>query len=247
MTHHVFQAVGITKKYRKVFALKDLDLDLIPGKVTVLLGPNGAGKTTLMKLALGALKQNKGKMRIFGMDPLKQPREVRQAIGYVPSVPDVYDWMTLKDLFKFLRPQYPTWNDEYAQALIQSLCVPQERSFKTMSRGQAMKAMLVTALAPEPKLLLLDEPFSGLDPLAREEVLRGVLGQIREEGRTVFCATHDLDVASRLADRIAILSFGRLKAEGTVEEVLDSPNPTRIPDRILDLLRETVEMEGAAC
>lgn len=106
-----------------------------------------------------------------------------------------------------------------------------------------MKAMLVTALAPEPEFLLLDEPFSGLDPLAREEVLRGVLSQFKREKRTVFCATHDLDVAARLADRVAVVARGRLRKEGTLEEVLGSEMPTRIPERILDLVREVVEAE----
>ena len=109
-----------------------------------------------------------------------------------------------------------------------------------------MKAMLVAALAPKPPLLLLDEPFAGLDPLAREEVLRGVIAQIRREGRTVLCATHDLQVASRLADRVVVLAGGRLKTEGTLEEVLGCAEPTRVPDRILDMLREVVEEEGVA-
>jgi ABC-type multidrug transport system ATPase subunit len=110
-----------------------------------------------------------------------------------------------------------------------------------------MKAMLVAALAPEPNLLLLDEPFAGLDPLAREEVLRGVLGQIRSEGRTVLCATHDLDVASRLADRIALIAQGQLREEGTLEEILGTESPTRIPDRILERIREVVAAAGEVC
>ena len=247
MMEHVFQAQGVTKRYRKIYALNDFNFDLEPGAITVLLGPNGAGKTTLMRMALGTLTPNKGAMRILGMDPLKQPKQVRQRTGYVPSIPDAYDWMTLKDLFRFLRPQYPTWNDDYAREVINSLSIPRNIPFKAMSRGQAMKAMLVAALAPEPELLLLDEPFAGLDPLAREEVLRGVLGQIREENRTVLCATHDLDVASRLADRIAVISQGRLKKEGTVEDVLGCMQPARIPDRILDLIRDVVDAEEAIC
>jgi len=247
MMDHPFEARGIDKRFRKAYALKNFTLDLAPGVVTVLLGPNGAGKTTLMRLALGTLKQNSGTMKIFGMDPLKEPAKVRQAVGYVPSIPDVYDWMTLKDLFRFLRPQYPTWDAYYAKEIIDALAIPFNKSFKAMSRGQAMKAMLVAALAPKPKLLLLDEPFSGLDPLAREEVLRGILGKIRDEGRTVFCATHDLDIASRLADRLVIILQGELKEEGLLEDVLGCKTPSRIPERILELFRETVEQEEVLC
>jgi ABC-2 type transport system ATP-binding protein len=243
MSGEVFVAKGITKKFGKTRALDNLTMRLEPGVVTVLLGPNGSGKTTLMRMALGTLKPNAGTLHVMGMDPLKQPKEVRQSVGYVPTIPDVYGWMTLKELFRFLRPQYPTWNDDYANEIIDLLSVPRDTKFKAMSRGQGMKAMLVAALAPEPELLLLDEPFSGLDPLAREEVLRGVLSQIRMEGRTIFCATHDLDVAARLADRVAVIARGRLRKEGTLDEVLGSEMPARIPERILDLVREVVETE----
>jgi len=238
MSDTILETKELDKRYKRVMALRNVSLNLAKGKVTVLLGPNGAGKTTLIRLAMGTLKPEYGKIRLFGLNPLKKPRQVRQKIGYVPTIPDAYDWMTLTALFKFLRPQYPTWDDEYALKAIEQLSIPTKTTFKNMSRGQGMKAMLVTALAPKPPLLLLDEPFAGLDPLAREEVLRGVIGQIREEGRTVLCATHDLQVASRLADRLIVLANGKLKTEGTVEEVLGCKEPTKVPDRILEMLRE---------
>jgi len=247
MMKSVFQAKGIVKNYRRVKALNNLELSLEPGAVTVLLGPNGAGKTTLMRMALGTLKPNRGTLSVLGLNPFKKPVEVRREVGYVPSIPDVYGWMSMKDLFKFLKPQYPTWNQAYALDVARSLAVPMDRPFKTLSLGQAMKGMLTAALAPEPELLLLDEPFSSLDPLAREEVLRGVLSHLRSEGRTVFCATHDLDVAARLADRVAVINQGRIRKEGPLEEVLGMVKPNRIPEGLMDLLRETSEEHEEVC
>ena len=105
-----------------------------------------------------------------------------------------------------------------------------------MSRGEGMKAMLVAALAPEPDLLLLDEPFAGLDAIAREEVLRGVIGALKDGERTVLCTTHDLDVAARIADDVALLAHGKIAAHGPLDEVLNSERGA--PERMRDLLAE---------
>src|SRR5262249_6348272 len=137
----------------------------------------------------------------------------------VPAVPVAYAWMRGGAVFRFLRPQYPTWDCELADRLVAELRVPERARFKSMSRGEGMKAMLAAALAPRPKLLLLDEPFAGLDPLVREEVLRGVIGELRDGERTVLVATHDLDVVARVADHVAILAGGRIVRHGTLAEV----------------------------
>jgi ABC-2 type transport system ATP-binding protein len=188
--------------------------------VTALLGENGQGKTTLLKLALGVLAADGGTLSVAGFDPRKQPRPLRERVGYVPSQPDAYGWMTVRDLFRFLRPQYPTWDGAHADELVERLRVPDRTPFRSLSRGEGMKAMLAAALAPRPPLLLLDEPFAGLDPLVREEVLRGVIGELRGGRRTVLVATHDLDVVARIADRVAILAGGRITAHGTLAEIL---------------------------
>ena len=231
----MFRARGVTKSFGRKRVLDGLDLELAAGTVTALLGENGAGKSTLFKLALGVLKADAGSLVVAGFDPIGEPRALRRAVGYVPDKPDVYDWMTLRDLFRFLRPQYPTWDEQRAEALAQSLRIPTRTKFKSLSRGEGMKAMLAAALAPRPKLLLLDEPFAGLDPLVREEVLRGVLGELRGGDHTVLVATHDLDVVARIADRVAILADGRIaRHEPLAQEVGDAPAKLR------DALAETV-------
>ena len=220
----VFAARGVTKRFGKRRVLDGLDLELAPGQVTALLGENGAGKSTLIKLALGVLKADAGSLLVAGCDPLRQPKALRERIGFVPDVPDAYPWMTVRDLFRYLAPHWPSWDAALAESLVKSLRIPADTPFKSLSRGEGMKAMLAAALAPRPGLLLLDEPFAGLDPLVREEVLRSVIGELRDGERTVLVATHDLDVVARIADRVAILANGRIARHGTLSEVLGEKN-----------------------
>jgi ABC-2 type transport system ATP-binding protein len=245
-------AQGLKKRFGKRVVLAGVDLEVAPGLVTALLGENGQGKTTLMKLALGVLAPDGGTITVAGFDPLKQPRPLREQVGFVPAQPDAYGWMTVRDLFRFLAPQYPTWDRAYADALVVQLRIPEKTSFKAMSRGEGMKAMLAAALAPRPPLLLLDEPFAGLDPLVREEVLRGVIGELRGGERTVLLATHDLDVVARVADRVAILADGRITKHGTLAEVLDGERSVEgdaiasAPKKLRDALEAARASEAAA-
>ena len=215
---HAIAIRGLKRSFWKKTVLDGLDLTVPHGQTQVVLGRNGAGKSTLFKVLLGALKPHAGEVTVFGLDPIKQGHKLRERIGYVPTTPDAYRWMTYPDLCRFLSAYYPTWNPGRARDLAEQLDVPQRTALKSMSRGEGMKAMLAAALASDPELLLLDEPFAGLDPIVREEVLRGVIGHLKNERRTVLCTTHDLDVASRIADRVIYLEGGRIVKEADVEE-----------------------------
>ena len=142
----------------------------------------------------------------------------------------------MQDLTKFLRPMYPSWDQAECERIAERLRLPRTTPVKDMSRGEGMKLMLAVALAPRPELLLLDEPFAGLDPLVREEVLANVLVELAERECTVLCSTHDLDVAGRIADRVAVLASGRITGEGTFEELFGEPMPSRIPQKLHELL-----------
>jgi ABC-2 type transport system ATP-binding protein len=206
----ILDCKGLDVRFRKKRVLVDLDLQLADGATTVLLGGNGAGKSTLLRVLLGVLRPRAGTVRIFGKDPLRAHREVLQRIGYVPDVPDCPGWMTARDLFTFLRPQYSTWNDTLCARLAEELAVPMRTKFASMSRGQGMKAMLVAALAPEPQLLLLDEPFAGLDADASQRLVATLAGLPRSCTLVVFDHRRD---CLRCCDRVLVLAAGQLAPE----------------------------------
>jgi ABC-2 type transport system ATP-binding protein len=209
----------VSKRFGKKRVLDEASFELRAGDVTVLLGANGAGKSTLLRLAHGLLKPEGGRIAVCGLDPIRDGRKVRRSIGYVPDRPDAPPWMSARELFRFLAPQYPSWDAGAAGRMSERLRVPLDTPFRALSLGEATKAMLVAAMAHAPRLLLLDEPFSGLDAAAREELLRGFLSEVSLDGRTVLVTTHDLDVASRIADRIAVLANGRIERDGPIDEV----------------------------
>lgn len=210
----------VTFGYRRAPVLCDISLAVPAGQTTVLLGRNGAGKSTLLRLCLGLLRPRAGQVRVLGLDPVRDAFEVCTRVGYVPDRPDAWSWMRVPDLFRYLAVHQPRWDAGRAREWAARLEVSLDRPFRALSRGEGMKAMLVAALAPDPDLLLLDEPFGGLDPVARDEVVRALVGALGERRRTVLVSTHELDLAARLGDRVAILEDGQIREEGPLEALL---------------------------
>ncbi|MBK9386234.1 MAG: ABC transporter ATP-binding protein [Planctomycetes bacterium] len=237
----ILKAQGLELWRGKKAVLRGFDLELTPGAVTVLLGRNGGGKSSFLRACLGLLPWRRGTLEVLGLDPRRRQRQVLEQVGYVPDVPDAYEWMKARELMRFLAPHYPSWDAAEAERCLERFHVPHDVPLAGLSRGQGALLMLAAALAPKPKLLLLDEPFAGLDAVAREEVLRALIGALGEgEERSVLCTTHDLDVAARIADRIAWLEDGRIREHGTLPEVLGATDdeelagaPRRLAEKFL--------------
>lgn len=240
-----FVIEGLHVRFGRNHVLRGIDLTVETGQTTVLLGPNGAGKSTLLRCCLGVVKPREGRVRLLGRDPQKKRNAVLRRVGYVPDKPDAYPWMTVESFFRFVSAHQPDWRESRAWGLVGQLGVPLGRPFSALSKGEGMKAMLAAALASRPEVLLLDEPFAGLDPLIREEVLKSVIGAMGEdEGRpapTVLVATHDLEVAGRIADRVAVLANGRIRRVGTVDEVGAQHVPSPAAKRLHDALAVAAE------
>lgn len=237
----------VRKGFRRTRVLEDVSFALPAGSVTVLLGENGQGKTTLLRLLLGLLRADGGVLRVLGLDPLRQGPELRRLVGYVPDQADNPPWMTPSELYRFLAPQYPAWDGARVARLSEAWEIPLERTFKQLSRGQAARALLVAALAQSPKLLLLDECFAGLDPLARRELLSGLLAELAELEVTTLAVTHDLDVAARIAQRVIVLAGGRITTQGDLAQVLEADEEAaRLSSRMLGLLERARGEEVAA-
>ena len=213
-----FELRNITKRYPD-FQLGPLSLSVEPGTVLGYIGPNGSGKTTTMHCMTGLVKPDSGDIEIFGRrnDP-NQP-DWKFDIGYVGDVHVFYEnWTAAKNL-KFLSKFYPNWSDEYMMNLVQRFKLPLDRKAKALSTGNRVKLALVSALAHRPKLLLLDEPTAGLDPVVRTEVL-DILFEVLEDGdRAIFYSTHILSDIARLADELAFLDNGAIKLR-TAKELL---------------------------
>src|SRR5262249_42878781 len=175
------------------------------------LGPNGAGKTTTIKILMNIIDSSAGRATVFGVDSRRLGPGEFARIGYVSENQEMPEWMTLDQLLRFCRRLYPTWDQELCAKWLKQFGCPSGQALRYFSRGMKGKATLLTSLAYRPQLLVLDEPFSGLDALVRDELIAGVLELHAAEGGTVFVSSHDIDEVERLADWVGIINDGRLQ------------------------------------
>ena len=209
----------VTKRFRRTVAVDGLTLAVPEGAVTAFLGPNGAGKTTTIKCILDMLTPEHGRISVCGQDSRRLGPEQFRQIGYVSENQELPLWMTVRQFLDYCRPMYPTWDEALAAKLLKELDLPLDRKLRALSRGMRVKAALLSSLAYRPRLVILDEPFSGLDPLVRDEVVRGLLELTEQEGWTVFISSHDIEDVERLADRVALIDHGRLQLAESVEDL----------------------------
>ena len=210
---------GLTRNYGKKKALDNFDLTVSPGRVLGLLGENGAGKTTLIKHLMGLLKAQEGTVRVFDIDPVKDPEGALSMIGYLSEDRDIPDWMRVDELMNYTRAFYPDWDTSYAEELLNIFRLDRSAKIKQLSRGQKAQASLLTALAYRPPLLLLDEPSSGLDPIVRRDILTAIIRNVADEGRTVLFSSHLLEEVERIADDVAMIHEGRIAIYDSLENI----------------------------
>jgi ABC-2 type transport system ATP-binding protein len=212
---------NLTKQFGSATpAVNGLNLTVTPGTVLGLLGPNGAGKSTALRMCMGLLRPSGGAVRVLGLDVFQCPSRVKQRVGYVPEASHIHGWMTVGEVTAFCRALYRTWNDQECESLLDMFHLPVGKRVRQLSKGMLAKLSLVLALAHEPELLVLDEPLSGLDPIARDEFLDGVLkGLCDSARRTIVFSSHQLDEVNRLADTVAVLNAGRLLVHTTLDDL----------------------------
>lgn len=199
---------GLWKKFGRFDALRGLSFDVPTGSAFALIGANGAGKTTMIKVLMNILEPTRGSAALLGVDSRKlSPREFAQ-IGYVSENQDMPSRFTVEEYVAYLRPFYPTWDHELEASIARQLRLPLERKIGNLSHGMRMKMALLCALPYRPKLLVLDEPFSGLDPLVRDEFMEELLGQAGE--MTILISSHELAEIDGVATHVAFLDEGKL-------------------------------------
>jgi len=208
--NHVIETHNLTRRFGKTGAVDNLTLAVPQGSIYAFLGPNGAGKTTTIKMLLNILRPTAGAASVLGVDSTRLGPSEFARIGYVSENQKLPEWMTVAQLIEYCRPMYPDWDKAFCEKLRGQFDLPPDRKLKNLSRGMKVKAALLVSLAYRPRLLVLDEPFTGLDPLVRDEFIRGIL-ELSDEGNwTVFISSHDIDEVERLADWVGIINCGRL-------------------------------------
>jgi ABC-2 type transport system ATP-binding protein len=199
------------KRFGKFEALQGLSFSVPEGSAFALIGANGAGKTTTIKVLMNILAPTRGCARMMGVDSCRlSPRELRQ-IGYVSENQEMPSRLTVEEYFAYLRPFYPSWDRALEQSIRSQLRLPPERKLAHLSHGMRMKMSLACALPFRPRVLVLDEPFSGLDPLVRDEFMEGLLEQAGE--MTVLISSHELSEIDGVATHVAFLDEGKLLFE----------------------------------
>ena len=199
----------LSKSYRRVPVLNGLNLEVPESSIFGFIGRNGAGKTTTIKILMNILKPDGGCAEVLGVDSRHLGPGLFTQIGYVSENQEMPDRMTVSSFLAYLKPFYPTWDDARAESLLRQFDLPSDRKLRNLSRGMCMKAALASSLAYRPRLLVLDEPFSGLDPLVREDLLEGLLESA--EGTTILISSHDLAEIETFASHIGYLENGRLQ------------------------------------
>jgi ABC-2 type transport system ATP-binding protein len=240
------QLRGLTKTFARP-AVDRLDLTLRAGEFYSLLGPNGAGKTTTLRMVAGLLKPDAGSIDVFGVDALADPVAAKRIMAWVSDEPMIYDKLTPYEYLEFVAGLWeiePAAAKERADDLIGWLGLgphAHERC-ESFSKGMRQKVALAGALVHDPRLIILDEPLTGLDAGSARQVKDVLLSRVRA-GNTVVMTTHILEVAERMAERIGVIAMGRLIAEGTLEELRlrAGRQQSNLEDIFLTLVAEEAE------
>jgi ABC-type multidrug transport system ATPase subunit len=218
--------VGLTRRFGRVEALRGIDLEIAPGSIYALVGPNGAGKSTLIKILMNILRATSGSAELLGLDSQRLTGAALNRIGYVSENQKMPEWMTVGSMLAYLRPFYPTWDRGLEDELVKQFDLPVDRKLKGLSRGMRMKAALASALAFHPRMIVLDEPFSGLDPLVRDELVEGLLD--RAEEATILISSHDLAEIEGFSSHVGYLERGSLLFSEEMESLLERFREVRV-------------------
>lgn len=218
-TRHI-EMQGVSKAYR-FFTLQDISLHLEPGQVMGFVGPNGAGKSTTIRLAMGLIKADVGEVRVLGCRMPDEQAFAKRDIGFVSADMRLLPNATVGWHMNLAASIYPNWDAAYAALLVKRFNLRPEQTARSLSHGEHIKAALLLALARRPRLLILDEPTTGLDPVARHEMITEFMDVLLDERRSILFSSHNTVDVERISDRITFLDRGRLVASSNKDEFLD--------------------------
>ncbi|MGB7324361.1 MAG: ABC transporter ATP-binding protein [Rubripirellula sp.] len=218
---YAVEVAGLSRSFRGKVALDNVSLVVPSGTVFGLVGLNGAGKTTLIRHLIGSLAAKEGRVRVLGEDPVTDPEGVLKRVGYLTEEDSLPKWIRVGELIDFTRAIYPTWDQAYATKLCDLFSLSRSTKLSALSKGGRARAGLLVAIAHRPQLLILDEPSSGLDPIARRDILEAIIRTVNDDGRTVLFSSHLLEEVDRVCDHIALMHDGQI-IETTTSNLLSS-------------------------
>ena len=230
------------------FTLDNLSLELPTGTIMGLIGANGAGKSTTIRILMGLVHQDQGRVRVLGRDMPREQAAAKLDIGFVSEDMRLYGPATLAWHMNFIQSIYPKWDQPYAETLLCRFDLKPQQKIKGLSHGQRVKAALLLALARRPRLLVLDEPTTGLDPVARQEVLGELMAVLADEDRTILFSSHNTLDVEQISDQITFIDRGRVIASDDKEVFLDRWRRLRLmllPEAVLPSLPGVVEVGGS--
>jgi len=220
MTDFAVELSGVGKTYR-FFSLDNICLKVPSGTIMGLIGPNGAGKSTTIRILMGLVHPDCGEVRVLGHRMPAEQVAAKWDIGFASEDMRLYESMTLGWHMNFVQSIYPNWDAAYAKLLLKRFGLVADQKIKGLSHGQRVKATLLLMLARRPKLLVLDEPTTGLDPVARHEILRELTDVMADEGRTILFSSHNTHDVEQISDRITFIDRGRIIDSMDKEVYLD--------------------------
>ena len=228
-TAGVIRVGSLCKRFGKHEVLRGVDLEVPAGSIFGFLGVNGVGKTTLIRILLGLLRPDAGRCSVGGVDPAEDALEIRRRVGYMAENQTMYAWMRVGGLIKWVSRFYPTWDAAFATQLREQMRLDADKRVGELSKGQTSRLALLLALAHRPKIVVLDDPTLGLDPIARRDFLRDVIGHLQSAGVTVFFSSHLLYEIEPICDRVAILHDGRIIKCSAVDALRESVKRIVLP------------------
>src|SRR5215213_3281356 len=244
----VVEINGLSKKYGAFLALDELTLSVDRGQILGFIGPNGAGKTTTIKILVGLARPTGGTATVAGIDCAAEPRKVKRLIGYMPDTFGSYDNMRVSEYLDFFGAAFGLPRKERARRIDEVLHTAGAQTFKdlyveALSHGMKQRVAIARTLLHDPPALILDEPANGLDPQARIEMRQVLLG-LAERGKTLIVTSHVLPELARVCHRVAIITRGRLRAFGTLEEIARRLSPVRTVEVYLVRAADTARAAG---
>ncbi|ANE48847.1 hypothetical protein SY83_10340 [Paenibacillus swuensis] len=207
---------GIHKKYLLKQAINGIDLQVQKGRIVGLLGPNGSGKSTLLKMMAGLIYPTSGTIAVNGRVP-----DVRNKhhVAYLPELDHLYGWMTVKETLRFVSSFHQDWQPEKAAAMLQALELDENQKVRNLSKGLRARLKLVLVLSRQVPLILLDEPFSGIDPSSRAKIIRSIISEFQAEEQTIILSTHSINESEPMFDDVIFLQQGRIRLFDTAESL----------------------------